>query len=139
MDGQPIELVDDFCFLGCVLKNNSSYEKDIQQRCTKAVFTFNFLTKCLWSTPITNEVKLRVYLSAIRPIMMYGSETWAAPSTLTKRLVYTERKLLRRLLGYFSLRTWNSDEWIDSVQALAEDREGWGAVFKDGTPRRRCG
>ncbi|KAK6735934.1 hypothetical protein RB195_018910 [Necator americanus] len=22
-------------------------------------------------------------------------------------------------------RTWNSDEWIDSVQALAEDREGW--------------
>ncbi|KAK6749805.1 hypothetical protein RB195_002048 [Necator americanus] len=22
-------------------------------------------------------------------------------------------------------RIWNSDEWIDSVQALAEDREGW--------------
>ncbi|KAK6729808.1 hypothetical protein RB195_006702 [Necator americanus] len=22
-------------------------------------------------------------------------------------------------------RTWNSNEWIDSVQALAEDREGW--------------
>ncbi|KAK6761251.1 hypothetical protein RB195_022350 [Necator americanus] len=22
-------------------------------------------------------------------------------------------------------RTWNSDEWIDSVQALAEDKEGW--------------
>ncbi|KAK6754395.1 hypothetical protein RB195_013415 [Necator americanus] len=22
-------------------------------------------------------------------------------------------------------RVWNSDEWIDSVQALAEDREGW--------------
>ncbi|KAK6735323.1 hypothetical protein RB195_018491 [Necator americanus] len=22
-------------------------------------------------------------------------------------------------------RIWNSDEWIDSVQALADDREGW--------------
>ena len=22
-------------------------------------------------------------------------------------------------------RIWNSDEWIDSVQALAENREGW--------------
>ncbi|KAK6762484.1 hypothetical protein RB195_023273 [Necator americanus] len=148
----------------------------------------------------------------IRPIMMYGSETWAAPPTVMERLDCTERKLLRLLLGYFwprvcynvelcvevdmvyrrmargkrqrkhvtrksspllwsyikeigrspcstsseeleeatwpktdvvkeDLRTlgvdrqfrrdvrfrrmWNSDEWIDSVQALAEDREGW--------------
>ncbi|KAK6761171.1 hypothetical protein RB195_022293 [Necator americanus] len=67
-----------------------------------------------------------------------------------ERLDCTERKLSRRLLGYFwpkteavkeDLRTlgvdrqfrrdvrfrriWNSDEWIDSVQVLAEDREGW--------------
>ncbi|KAK6740827.1 hypothetical protein RB195_008965 [Necator americanus] len=170
------------------------------------------LAKFLWSTLIINEVKLRVYLSAIRPIMMYGSETWAAPSTVMERLDCTERELLRRLLGYFwprvchnedlyaeidvvyqrmtrgryqhlappskaaketgrspcptssdefvgfwkkppgrkrkfwteavkeDLRTlgvdrqfrrdvrfpriWNSDEWIDPVQALAEDREG---------------
>ncbi|KAK6762241.1 hypothetical protein RB195_023090 [Necator americanus] len=33
--------------------------------------------------------------------MIYGSETWAAPSTVTERLDCTERKLLRRLLGYF--------------------------------------
>ncbi|KAK6764998.1 hypothetical protein RB195_025074 [Necator americanus] len=135
--------------------------------------------------------------------MMYGSETWAAPSTVMEKLDCTERKLLRRLLGYFwprvcnnedlyteidvvyrrmtrkrhqhlappskvakanrlrffghilrrpadrlvqrvlrsssgsswkshlaengssGLRIWNSDEWIDPVQALAEDREGW--------------
>ncbi|KAK6739533.1 hypothetical protein RB195_008184 [Necator americanus] len=82
-----------------MLKNNGSYERDVQQRCAKATSAFNSLTKCLWSTPITNEVKLRVYLSAIRPIMMYGSEIWAAPSTVMERLDCTERKLLRRLLG----------------------------------------
>ncbi|KAK6761484.1 hypothetical protein RB195_022523 [Necator americanus] len=75
VDGQPIELIDEFCHVGCMLKNNGKYEKDIQQRCAKAISMFNFLTKCPWSTPITNEVKLRVYLSAIRPIMTYGSET----------------------------------------------------------------
>ncbi|KAK6750173.1 hypothetical protein RB195_002270 [Necator americanus] len=56
VDGQLIELVDEFCYLGCTLKNNGSYEKDIQQRCAKAVL--NFLTKCLWSTTIINKVKL---------------------------------------------------------------------------------
>ncbi|KAK6740981.1 hypothetical protein RB195_009058 [Necator americanus] len=101
VDGQPIELVNEFCYLGCMLKNNGSYERDVQQRCAKATSAFNSLTKCLCSTSITNEVKLRVYLSAIRPIMMYGSETWAAPSTVMERLDCTERKLLRRLLGYF--------------------------------------
>ncbi|KAK6762969.1 hypothetical protein RB195_023613 [Necator americanus] len=101
VDGQPIELVDEFCYLDCTLKNNGSYERDVQQRCAKAISAFDSLTKCLWSTSITNEVKLRVYLSAIRPIMMYGSETWAAPSTVMERLDREERKLLRRLLGYF--------------------------------------
>ncbi|KAK6761243.1 hypothetical protein RB195_022343 [Necator americanus] len=86
VDGQPIKLVDEFCYLGCTLKNNGSYERDVQQRCAKATSAFNSLTKCLWSTLITNEVKLRVYLSAIRPIMMYGSEIWAAPSTVMERL-----------------------------------------------------
>ncbi|KAK6737939.1 hypothetical protein RB195_020187 [Necator americanus] len=50
--------------------------------------------------PITNGAKLRVFLSAIRHIMMYGSETWAAPSTVMERLDCMERKLLRPLLGY---------------------------------------
>ncbi|KAK6728695.1 hypothetical protein RB195_006003 [Necator americanus] len=101
VDGQPIELVDELCYLGCTLKNNGSCDRDVQQRCAKATSASNSLTKCLWSTPITNEVKLRVYLSALRPIMMHGSETWTALSTVMKRLDRTERKLLGRLLGYF--------------------------------------
>ncbi|KAK6737770.1 hypothetical protein RB195_020085 [Necator americanus] len=70
--GQPIDLVYVFCYLDCMLKNDGNYEKDIQQRCAEGNSAFNSLIKCLWSTPIADEVKLRVYLSAIRPIMMYG-------------------------------------------------------------------
>ncbi|KAK6749228.1 hypothetical protein RB195_001682 [Necator americanus] len=50
VDGQPIELVDEFGYLGCTLKNIGSYEKDIQQRCGKAIPASNSLTKFLWST-----------------------------------------------------------------------------------------
>ncbi|KAK6738063.1 hypothetical protein RB195_020270 [Necator americanus] len=75
VDGQPIELVDNFCYLGCMLKNDGSYERDIQQRCAEANSAFNSLTKYLQLTPFANGVKLRVYLSAIRPIMIgdFGS------------------------------------------------------------------
>ncbi|KAK6735509.1 hypothetical protein RB195_018618 [Necator americanus] len=109
---------DEFCYLGCTLKNNGSYESDVQQRCAKATSAFNSLTKCLWSTPITNEVKLRVYLSAIRPIMMYGSETWAAPSTVMERLDCTERKLLRRLLDYFWPRVCHNEDLYAEIDVV---------------------
>ncbi|KAK6756868.1 hypothetical protein RB195_014972 [Necator americanus] len=101
VDGQRTELVDEFCYLGCTPKNNGSYENDVQQRCAKVISALKSLTKPLWSTPLTNEVKLRVYLSTIRSISIYGSKTWAAPSTVMERLDCTERKLLRGLLGYF--------------------------------------
>ncbi|KAK6764798.1 hypothetical protein RB195_024934 [Necator americanus] len=118
VDGQPMELVDEFCYLGSTLKNKGSFERDVQQRCAKATSAFNSLTKCLWSTPITNEVKLRVYLSAIRPIMMYGSETWAAPSTVMERLDCTGRKLLRRLLGYFWPRVCHNEDLNAEIDVI---------------------
>ncbi|KAK6764510.1 hypothetical protein RB195_024725 [Necator americanus] len=116
VDGQPIELVDEFCYLDCTLKNNG---------CAKATSAFNSLTKCLWSTPITNEVKLRVYLPAIRPIMMYGSETWAVmdiwrglPSTGMERLDCPERELLRRLLGYSWPRVCHNEDLYAEINVV---------------------
>ncbi|KAK6764716.1 hypothetical protein RB195_024881 [Necator americanus] len=44
VDGQPIELVDEFCNLDCMLKNNGSYERDVQQRCAKAIRPLLHLT-----------------------------------------------------------------------------------------------
>ncbi|KAK6734598.1 hypothetical protein RB195_018032 [Necator americanus] len=99
VDGQPTELVDEFHNLSCMLKNNGNYEKDIQQRCAKelvfikeldALSASNSLTKSMWSFHITNKVKLRVQLAAVRPIMMYGLETWAEPSTLMERTCHNE-------------------------------------------------
>ncbi|KAK6752324.1 hypothetical protein RB195_003628 [Necator americanus] len=68
--------------------------------------------------PITNEVKLRVYLSAIRSIMMYGSETWAAPSTVMERLDCTERKLRTRLLGYFWPRVCHNEDLYAEIDVV---------------------
>ncbi|KAK6764286.1 hypothetical protein RB195_024560 [Necator americanus] len=42
--------------------------------------------------------------------MMYGSETWAAPSTVMERLDCTERNLLKRLLGYFWPRVCHNED-----------------------------
>ncbi|KAK6743078.1 hypothetical protein RB195_010381 [Necator americanus] len=123
VDGQPIEL-DEFCYLGCTLKNNGSYERDEMQRCAKATSAFNSLTKCLWR-PADRLVQ--------RVLRSLPGSSWKKPPG-RKRKFWTEVvKEDLRTLGVDRQfrqdvrfrRIWNSDECIDSVQALAEDREGW--------------
>ncbi|KAK6761832.1 hypothetical protein RB195_022789 [Necator americanus] len=62
------------------------------------------------------------------PIYALTERTYPnAPATVKLQRVVN---LLSKLAAAYGLRLrlgkiWNSDEWIDSVQALAEDREGW--------------
>ncbi|KAK6743730.1 hypothetical protein RB195_010806 [Necator americanus] len=185
--GQLIELVDEFGYLACTLRNNGSYEKDIKQRPAKAISAFNFLTKCLWSTkPLTkassestypqphHDVRIEnlgtIILGKSHGRCLYGClatfghglrrpadrlaqrnlrslSRWSRKKPPgRKRKFWTEvmKEDLRTLGvdGQFRRdvrfrRIWKSDEWIDSVQALAEDWESW-AIFEDATCRRRC-
>ncbi|KAK6760612.1 hypothetical protein RB195_021903 [Necator americanus] len=41
VNGQPIELVDEFCYSGCIQKNDGTHEVDILQRCANATCAFN--------------------------------------------------------------------------------------------------
>ncbi|KAK6734672.1 hypothetical protein RB195_018079 [Necator americanus] len=50
--------------------------------------------------------------------MMYGSESWAAPSRVMKRLDCTERKLLRRLLGYFWPRVCHNEDLYAEIDVV---------------------
>ncbi|KAK6738286.1 hypothetical protein RB195_020414 [Necator americanus] len=65
-----------------------------------------------------------------RVLRSSSGSSWKKPSG-QKRKFWTEvvkmnlgvDRQFRR--GVMFLRIWNRDEWIDSVQTLAEDREGW--------------
>ncbi|KAK6744090.1 hypothetical protein RB195_011037 [Necator americanus] len=50
--------------------------------------------------------------------MMYGSESWTVPSTVMERLNCTERKLLRRLLGYFWPRVCHNEDLYAEIDVV---------------------
>uniref|UniRef100_A0A914WEJ2 Reverse transcriptase domain-containing protein n=1 Tax=Plectus sambesii TaxID=2011161 RepID=A0A914WEJ2_9BILA len=116
--GEPLEIVDSFCYLGSVVTNTGSFEADIKQRVAKATAAFNLLSRCLWSTSIDSSTKLRVYLIAIRPILLYGSETWSAPSGILSQLNVAERRFMRRMLGYRWPDTYSNEQLYAKVDAI---------------------
>ncbi|MFH4981957.1 hypothetical protein AB6A40_008666 [Gnathostoma spinigerum] len=73
IDGEELENVKSFCYLGSVITASTSCMEDIAQRIAKASSAFNMLQKCHWNTKIKNNTELRVYQIAIRRILMCES------------------------------------------------------------------
>ena len=48
---------------------------------------------------VTKQSKLKLYRTAIRPIVTYASETWVLKRTIIQKLLVFERKILRRIFG----------------------------------------
>jgi len=46
---------------------------------------------------MSRKFKLKLYWSVIRPIVVYGCETWVLKESITQRLSVFERKMLRKI------------------------------------------
>ena len=52
----------------------------------------------IWHSTLPNETKIRIFNMLIKPILLYGSETWTLTTHQRKRLDGTYANLLRRVL-----------------------------------------
>ena len=77
-NGTSLKLVDKFTYLGSSVP---STEKDIDTRLTKAWTTIDRLS-IIWTSDLTDKIKLSFFQAAVVSILLYGCTTW----TLTKRL-----------------------------------------------------
>jgi len=51
------------------------------------------------SNLVSGKSKLKLYLSVIRPTVVYGCETWVLKESIIQRLSVFERKILRKIFG----------------------------------------
>jgi hypothetical protein len=48
---------------------------------------------------VSRKSKLQLYWSVIRPVVVYGCETWVLKESIIQKFSVFERKLLRRIFG----------------------------------------
>ena len=94
-----LERVKEFKYLGSLVTAENKVEEEIKTRIAAG-------SRCLWSMNsifksrnLSRKTKLMTYVTIIRPIVMYGGETWRLTKELERKLVVFENGVLRRIWG----------------------------------------
>ena len=76
IDGQEVEDVDSFYYLGARITKHGGTEDDIRNRLGKATGAFNKLAKIWRSGQLCKNTKIRIFKSNVIAVLLYGCESW---------------------------------------------------------------
>jgi len=78
VDGNPIDLVESFTYLGSIQTSDGYCRSDIARRIGLASSAMSSLNN-IWSTKhLSIQTKVRVYQTLVLSILLYASETWTS-------------------------------------------------------------
>lgn len=97
--GQLFEIVDEFVYLGALIRADGDPALEVKRRIMAANRCFYSLQRHLRSNMLTIKTKCMIYKTLIRPVLLYGSETWSIVKYDEQLLLSFERKVLRAIFG----------------------------------------
>ena len=100
LDGQPLDIVPHFTYLGSTLSPSCNIDDEIQVRISLASSAFGRLTSRVFQNRnLTISTKADVYKAVCLSTLLYGSETWTPYQKHIRTLEAFHIRCLRRILG----------------------------------------
>jgi hypothetical protein len=91
--------VSKFKYLGTILTDQNYMHEEINSRLNSANVCFLSVHSPLSSRLLTRKLKVKMYRTIIRPVVVYGCETWSVTLREEHRLRVFENRVLRRIFG----------------------------------------
>lgn len=98
LNGNSLEYVEDYIYLGQLISFKSKEDKEIQRRITngwKAFWAINDIMKM----EIPQQLKKESFESSVISVLTYGSQTWSNPKRNMDKLSVCQRNMERSLLN----------------------------------------
>ena len=99
MDEETIKKVPAFKYLGTHVSENGELDVEINHRIQCGWNSWRKLSGVLCDKKMNVRLKGKVYKTAVRPAMMYSSETWAIKKSHEKKMNVAEMRMLREEIG----------------------------------------
>ena len=98
IDGETVETVSDFIFLGSKITTDGDHSHEIKKRSLLGRKVTTNLDSILKSRDITLSTKVRLVKAMVFPVVMYGCESWTIKRAECRRIDAFELWYWRRLL-----------------------------------------
>ena len=98
IDGETVETVADFTFLGSKITADGDYSHEIKRRLLLGRKVMTNLDSIFKSRDITLQTKVRLVKAMVFPVVMYGCEGWTVKQAKRWRIDAFELWYWRRLL-----------------------------------------
>jgi len=97
IDNSTFDRVEDFKYLGTILTNQNSIAEEINSRLKSGNAYYHSVQNLLSSRLLSKNLKIKIYRTAILPVVLYGCETWSLTLREERKLRVFENRVLRRI------------------------------------------
>jgi hypothetical protein len=88
-----------FKYLGTTLTDQNCMHEEIKSRLNSGNACYRSVQSLLSSRLLSRNVKVKIYKTIIRPVVLYGCETWSLTSRERHRMKVFENRVLRGIFG----------------------------------------
>ena len=99
VDGDDFEVVEEFCYLGTIVTSDNNASSEIRRHIVQESRAYYGLHKLLRSRRLHHHTKCAIYRTLIRPVVLYGYESWTMLTEDANALAIFERRVLRTIFG----------------------------------------
>ena len=131
VNGQTIEEVEKYVYLGKTLTKDGNVMTEIKRRITLGWAAFSNFKDIINNRKTPMKIKRKIFNEFILPIMTYGCETWALTNRAKNSLSVAQRKMERMMLN-ITLRDRKENSWIrrqtgviDIIASIKGSKHRW--------------
>ncbi|VDP40305.1 unnamed protein product [Schistosoma margrebowiei] len=86
LDGETLEDVESFTYLGSIIDEQGGSDADVKARIGKARVAFLQLKNIWNSKQLSSNIKVRIFSTNVKAVLLYGAETWRTTTTTIKKV-----------------------------------------------------
>jgi hypothetical protein len=99
INGVTYDGVAEFIYLGTLISNDISVNKEIQRRILAGSRIYFAAISLFRNRLLSRATKIRLCKTLIRPVVTYGAETWTMTKKEEQAVLIFEKKIFRRIYG----------------------------------------
>ncbi|VDP39474.1 unnamed protein product [Schistosoma margrebowiei] len=123
IDGEPLEDEESFPYLGSIIDEQEGLDADVKEKIGKARATFLQLKNIWNSKQLSTNIKVRIFNTNVKTVLLYGAETWRTTTTTIKKVQVFISGCLPKILNIHWLDTISNNLLWERTNQLSAEEE----------------